>query len=288
MRLVNPLGRLSRGVAGTLGTALILNTPGSSKGCIETLEAVLDVLPHAVRLLVDNARPPPSQLAGCAGEPRRALHGARDRSGSTGSASKRSEPVGRGGAGPDRRYGRIGCDEAARGDHAEIVALTEASQTRGATLYSTLEPCNHSGRTGPCTEALTKLGSPGSWGRSKIRTRWSPVADSSASVRAGVEVTVGVRAEEVNAQLRPYLHHRRTNRPWVVLKLAATLDGRTAAPDSTSKWITGRAARDRCSPPESSLGRHCCGCGHCPQRRSIVEGAPLARRRPNRRPPPRL
>ena len=59
MRLVNPLGRLSRGVAGTLGTALILNTPGSSKGCIETLEAVLDVLPHAVRLLVDNADPHP-------------------------------------------------------------------------------------------------------------------------------------------------------------------------------------------------------------------------------------
>ncbi|MCQ3806215.1 MAG: MogA/MoaB family molybdenum cofactor biosynthesis protein [Acidimicrobiaceae bacterium] len=59
MRLVNPLGRLSRGVAGTLGTALILNTPGSSKGCIETVEAVLDVLPHAVRLLVDNADPHP-------------------------------------------------------------------------------------------------------------------------------------------------------------------------------------------------------------------------------------
>ena len=52
-----------------------------------------------------------------------------------------------------------------------------------------------------------------------------------------------MRAEEVDAQLRPYLHHRRTKRPWVVLKLAATLDGRTAAPDSTSKWITGAAAR---------------------------------------------
>ena len=59
MRLVNPLGRLSRGVAGTLGTSLIINTPGSSKGCVETTEAVLDVLPHAVRLLVDNADPHP-------------------------------------------------------------------------------------------------------------------------------------------------------------------------------------------------------------------------------------
>ena len=60
MRLVNPLGRLSRGVAGTLGTSLIINTPGSARGCVECLEAVADVLPHAVRLMVDNADPPPS------------------------------------------------------------------------------------------------------------------------------------------------------------------------------------------------------------------------------------
>ena len=59
MRLVNPLGRLSRGVAGTVGTALVLNTPGSSSGCVECLEAVIDVVPHAVRLLVDNADPNP-------------------------------------------------------------------------------------------------------------------------------------------------------------------------------------------------------------------------------------
>lgn len=59
MRLVNPLGRLSRGVAGTLGSALIINTPGSSKGCVETLEAVFDVVGHAVRLLVDNYDPHP-------------------------------------------------------------------------------------------------------------------------------------------------------------------------------------------------------------------------------------
>ena len=60
MRLVNPLGRLSRGVAGTLDTSLIVNTPGSSKGCIETIGAVIDVLPHAVTLLVDNYDPHPS------------------------------------------------------------------------------------------------------------------------------------------------------------------------------------------------------------------------------------
>ena len=59
MRLVNPLGRLSRATAGTVGTALVLNTPGSSKGCVETVEAVIDVVGHAVRLLVDNYDPHP-------------------------------------------------------------------------------------------------------------------------------------------------------------------------------------------------------------------------------------
>ena len=59
MRLVNPLGRLSRGTAGTVGTALVLNTPGSSAGCVETVEAVIDVVGHAVRLLVDNYDPHP-------------------------------------------------------------------------------------------------------------------------------------------------------------------------------------------------------------------------------------
>ena len=59
MRLTSPLGRLSRAIAGTYGNSLIVNTPGSKSGCIETIDAVLDVLPHAVRLLVDNADPHP-------------------------------------------------------------------------------------------------------------------------------------------------------------------------------------------------------------------------------------
>jgi len=60
MRTVSPLGRLSRAIAGTRGTSLIVNTPGSSKGCIETIDAVIDILDHAVRLLVDNYDPHPS------------------------------------------------------------------------------------------------------------------------------------------------------------------------------------------------------------------------------------
>lgn len=136
-----------------------------------------------------------------------------------------------------------GATHAPGGPHAEIDALRKTDGARGATLYTTLEPCSHQGRTGPCTDALIDAGvarvvvgiedpDPKVAGRGVHRLR-----------DAGVDVTVGVGAAEVNRQLRPYLHHRRTGRPWVVLKLAASLDGRTAAPDGTSRWITGEEAR---------------------------------------------
>ena len=130
------------------------------------------------------------------------------------------------------------------GAHAEREVLARAGAAAGgATLYSTLEPCSHQGRTGPCADAIIEAGvarvvvgiedpDPQVAGRGNERLR-----------AAGVEVTVGVGAEAVAAQLRPYLHHRRTGRPWVVLKLAATLDGRTGAADRTSQWITGSEAR---------------------------------------------
>jgi diaminohydroxyphosphoribosylaminopyrimidine deaminase/5-amino-6-(5-phosphoribosylamino)uracil reductase len=129
------------------------------------------------------------------------------------------------------------------GAHAEIVALAAADAASGATVYTTLEPCNHHGRTGPCTEALIDAGV----GRVVVGIE-DPDPDVAgtgiARLRsAGVEVDVGVGADEVERQLRPYLHHRRTRRPWVVLKLASTLDGRVAAPDGSSQWITGPEAR---------------------------------------------
>jgi diaminohydroxyphosphoribosylaminopyrimidine deaminase/5-amino-6-(5-phosphoribosylamino)uracil reductase len=130
------------------------------------------------------------------------------------------------------------------GPHAEAVALQAAGDAaRGATLYVTLEPCAHTGRTPPCVDAIVDAG---------ISRVVVGIEDPDERVRgagiralraAGIAVDVGVCAEEIRAQLAPYVKHRSTGRPWVVLKLAATLDGRTAAPDGSSRWITGAEAR---------------------------------------------
>ncbi len=130
------------------------------------------------------------------------------------------------------------------GPHAEAVALELAGETaRGGTLYVTLEPCAHQGRTPPCADAVIAAG---------VRRVVVGVLDPDPNVsgkgverlrEAGVQVDVGVLAGEVEESLAPYLAHRRTGRPWVVLKLAATLDGRIAAPDGSSRWITGPEAR---------------------------------------------
>jgi diaminohydroxyphosphoribosylaminopyrimidine deaminase/5-amino-6-(5-phosphoribosylamino)uracil reductase len=130
------------------------------------------------------------------------------------------------------------------GPHAEVVALDLAGPSaRGATVYVTLEPCAHYGRTPPCVDALIAAG---------VRRVVVGVVDPDAQVsgrgvarlrEAGIDVDVGVGADQVSASLRPYLAHRHRGRPWVVLKLAATLDGRIAAPDGSSRWITGPEAR---------------------------------------------
>ncbi len=133
------------------------------------------------------------------------------------------------------------------GDHAEAQALRRARadgvDLRGATAFVTLEPCGHHGRTPPCADALIEAG---------VTRVVVGVADPDPDVAgrgierlraAGAEVVVGVLAHEVQHQLGPYLHQRRTGRPWVTLKLAGTLDGRSAAPDGSSRWITGPQAR---------------------------------------------
>ena len=139
-----------------------------------------------------------------------------------------------------------GATEPPGGRHAEIVALDAAraagADLAGASIVVTLEPCRHQGRTGPCTDALLGAG---------IARCTVGVLDPDPNVAGrGVEQlrTAGVAIDVLDAapvadQLAPYLHHRRTGRPYVVLKLASTLDGRTAAPDGSSRWITGPEAR---------------------------------------------
>jgi diaminohydroxyphosphoribosylaminopyrimidine deaminase/5-amino-6-(5-phosphoribosylamino)uracil reductase len=138
----------------------------------------------------------------------------------------------------------VGATEAPGERHAEIVAIEAAGErARGGTLVVTLEPCSHHGRTAPCCDAIEAAGV------ARVVVALSdpdPKVDGEGISRlraAGIDVVEGIREHEAADQLAAYLHHRRTGRPLVVLKLAATLDGRTAAPDGTSKWITGPEAR---------------------------------------------
>jgi diaminohydroxyphosphoribosylaminopyrimidine deaminase/5-amino-6-(5-phosphoribosylamino)uracil reductase len=130
------------------------------------------------------------------------------------------------------------------GPHAEITALAAAGdKARGGTAVVTLEPCNHTGRTGPCTEALMQAG--------VARVVYAlddpdPVAGGGADRlrEAGISVVAGIFADEARAgALRPWLHAIATGRPFVTWKYAATLDGRVAAADLTARWISSPASR---------------------------------------------
>lgn len=137
-----------------------------------------------------------------------------------------------------------GWHRAAGSPHAEIEALEAAGgAARGATLFVTLEPCTHQGRTPPCAPRVIASGVT----RVVVGTTDpNPVVDG-AGVRAlegaGLEVTVGVLDGEARRLIQAFAKHVRTGRPFVTLKSAITLDGRVAAADGSSRWITGPAAR---------------------------------------------
>jgi diaminohydroxyphosphoribosylaminopyrimidine deaminase / 5-amino-6-(5-phosphoribosylamino)uracil reductase len=138
----------------------------------------------------------------------------------------------------------VGGTEPAGGAHAEVVALRAAgSRAEGGTAVVTLEPCNHHGRTPPCVDALLAAG---------VSAVVFAVADPNPVAAggadrlraAGVQVHAGVEALAVETgPLREWLHRQRTGRPHITWKYAASLDGRSAAADRSSKWITGEQAR---------------------------------------------
>lgn len=144
----------------------------------------------------------------------------------------------------DGEIAGVGATEPPGGPHAEVLALRRAGErATGGTAVVTLEPCNHVGRTPPCVDALLAAGvanvvfavaDP------------NPVAAGGAArlARAGVTVTAGVGADAAaGGPLREWLHKQRTGMPHVTWKFATSVDGRSAAADGTSRWITGEAAR---------------------------------------------
>ncbi len=163
----------------------------------------------------------------------------------------------------------------AGGPHAEVVALTAAgAAARGATAYVTLEPCCHTGRTGPCTKALIEAG--------VARVVYAghdpnPRVDGGGArqlVAAGIAVEGGVMERSAEPLNRGFFTRMRTGLPYVRSKLAVSLDGRTALANGTSKWITSAAARVRCSSLARSLERRVDGQRHDRRRRSVARCAP--------------
>ena len=128
--------------------------------------------------------------------------------------------------------------------HAEVHALRQAGdRAQGATLVCTLEPCDHTGGTPPCTRALIDAGI------ARVvaaATDPNPVVNGRGFARlrqAGIEVETGLLEHEATALNVAFERHVTTGRPFVMLKMAASLDGKTAARDGTSRWITGEGAR---------------------------------------------
>lgn len=144
----------------------------------------------------------------------------------------------------DGRVAGVGGTEPAGGHHAEVLALRRAGGlAAGGTAVVTLEPCNHYGKTPPCVNALIDAG---------VRTVVYAVTDpnevaaggAARLAEAGVQVKSGVLADEVaGGPLREWLHKQRTGLPHVTWKYASSLDGRSAAADGSSRWISSEAAR---------------------------------------------
>ena len=130
-------------------------------------------------------------------------------------------------------------------DHSEIQALKKAGKrAKGATLFVTLEPCSHYGKTPPCTKAIIAAG---------IKEVYIGIYDPNPLVKgkgiamlkeAGIDVHYGFREDKIRTQLEYYLCFIQKERPFVTWKTALTLDGKYAAEDGTARWITGKKTRE--------------------------------------------
>ena len=138
----------------------------------------------------------------------------------------------------------VGGTQPTGGPHAEVIALRRAGErARGGTAVVTLEPCGHHGRTPPCVDALVEAGVSSVVYAVKDP---NPVAAGGAArlSEAGLDVTSGLLADEVaGGTLREWLHKQRTGKPHLTWKFATSVDGRSAAADGSSQWITSEAAR---------------------------------------------
>jgi len=164
--------------------------------------------------------------------------------------------LGRCGASPNPMVGAVILDAHGRlagegyhavfgGPHAEVVALAEAGEkARGGTLFVTLEPCAHRGKTPPCVDAVLAAGL--SRVVVALQDPTTQAGGGSDRLRAeGVDVHEGPGEEQSRSLNRRWLHWARFHRPWVTMKAAVSLDGRVATREGESKWITGDDARRR-------------------------------------------
>jgi diaminohydroxyphosphoribosylaminopyrimidine deaminase/5-amino-6-(5-phosphoribosylamino)uracil reductase len=165
-------------------------------------------------------------------------------------------------------------------DHAEVVALKAAlvgenKLEPGATAVVSLEPCNHTGKTGPCAQALIEAGV------SKVLFASSDPGDQSSGGaetlrNAGIEVISGFHADKADQQSRVWLSAAKNKRPFVTLKWASTVDGRAAARDGSSKWISGEESRQDAHRRRSEVDAIMVGTGT-----ALIDDPELTARKPD-------